>query len=54
VRCLYYILKENYSGVGNNFSNFLVNERGQLIFTKAYLWPARMNFQVRTTEIDQK
>ena len=54
VRCLYYILKENYSGVGNNFANFLQLERGQLIFTKAYLWPARMNFQIRTTEIESK
>lgn len=54
VRCLYYILKENYSGVGNNFVNFLQFERGQLIFSKAYLWPARMSFQLRTTEIDQK
>lgn len=54
VRCLYYILKENYSGVGNNFANFLQFERGQLIFSKAYLWPAKMSFQLRTTEIDQK
>ena len=53
VRCLYYILKENYSGVGSNFANFLIYERGQLIFSKAYLWPARMNFQVRTTEISK-
>jgi phosphate transport system substrate-binding protein len=53
VRCLYYILKENYSGVGSNFANFLQYERGQLIFSKAYLWPARMNFQLRTTEISK-
>jgi phosphate transport system substrate-binding protein len=51
VRSLYYILKENYSGVGNNFANFLQYERGQLIFSHAYLWPAKMLFQVRDTQI---
>jgi len=53
VRGLYYILKENWSGVGNNFVNFLVNERGQLIFKSAYLVPARMNFDVRNVEMQQ-
>jgi phosphate transport system substrate-binding protein len=51
VRSLYYVLKENYSGVGNNFANFLQYERGQLIFSKAFLWPTRMSFDVRQTEI---
>src|ERR1700676_4489815 len=53
VRGLYYILKENWSGVGNNFVNFLINERGQLIFKRAYLVPARMNFDVREVQIQQ-
>ena len=53
VRGLYYILKENYSGIGNNFVNFLTTERGQLIFKQAYLVPARMNFDVRNVEIQQ-
>ena len=53
VRGLYYILKENYSGVGNNFVNFLVNERGQLIFKRSYLVPARMSFDVRNVEMQQ-
>jgi phosphate transport system substrate-binding protein len=53
VRGLYYILKENYSGVGNNFVNFLVNERGQLIFYRAYLVPGRMNFDVRDVQLQQ-
>ena len=44
VRSLFYILKEQYSGVGNNFVNFLTTERGQLIFSKAYLWPTGMQF----------
>lgn len=47
IRQLYYILKENWSGVGNNFENFLQYERGQLIFQKAYLWPVGMAFQKR-------
>jgi phosphate transport system substrate-binding protein len=53
VRGLYYILKENYSGVGSNFANFLQYERGQLIFKRSYLVPARMNFDVRDVEIQQ-
>jgi phosphate transport system substrate-binding protein len=51
VRSLYYALKENYSGVGNNFVNFLQFERGQLIFSRAYLWPAKMSFELRDTQI---
>jgi phosphate transport system substrate-binding protein len=51
VRGLFYILKENYSGVGNNFVNFLQYERGQLIFKRAYLVPARMSFDIRNVQI---
>ena len=47
VRGLYYILKENYDGLGGGFANFMQYERGQLIFRRAYLWPARMNFTIR-------
>jgi phosphate transport system substrate-binding protein len=32
VRPLYYVLKENYEGLGSGFQNFLIYERGQLIF----------------------
>jgi phosphate transport system substrate-binding protein len=53
VRSLYYILKENWSGVGNNFVNFLEYERGQLIFQKAYLWPTGMSFEKRDVQIVQ-
>jgi phosphate transport system substrate-binding protein len=53
VRSLYYILKENWSGVGNNFCNFLLYERGQLIFYKAYLYPANMPFEIRDAQIHQ-
>lgn len=51
VRGLHYILKENYGGLGSGFANFLENERGQLIFRRAYLWPARMSFTVRDVEM---
>jgi phosphate transport system substrate-binding protein len=53
VRSLYYILKENWSGVGNNFVNFLEYERGQLIFQKAYLWPTGISFEKRDVQIVQ-
>jgi phosphate transport system substrate-binding protein len=48
VRGLYYILKENYDGLGSGFSNFMIYEKGQLIFRRAYLGPAKMNFTIRS------
>jgi len=51
IRGLYYILKENFSGVGNNFANFLQYERGQLIFRRAYLVPSRMSFEIRDVQM---
>jgi phosphate transport system substrate-binding protein len=53
VRGLYYILKENYNGLGSGFVNFLNQERGQLIFRRAYLG-TRMDFGVRRVRINQK
>ncbi|HVM88943.1 MAG TPA: substrate-binding domain-containing protein [Puia sp.] len=50
-RGLYYVLKENFRGVGNNFVNFLQFERGQLIFRRAYLVPGKMSFEIRDTKI---
>ena len=52
VRGLYYILKENYNGLGAGFANFLEYEKGQLIFRRAYLWPAKMNFSVRSATLN--
>lgn len=49
VRGLYYVSKENYSGLATGFSNFLESERGQLIFRRAYLGPGKMNFMIRST-----
>jgi phosphate transport system substrate-binding protein len=53
VRPLYYILKENYDGLGSGFTNFLIYEKGQLIFQRAYLLPARMQFEVREMKISE-
>jgi len=51
VRPLYYVLKENMVGLGSGFVNFLSYERGQLIFKRAYLFPAKMSFGIRKSDI---
>ena len=53
VRGLYYVLKENFDGLGTGFVNFLNQERGQLIFKRAYLG-TRMDFEIRRVKINQK
>ena len=53
VRGLYYILKENYFGLGSAFVNFMKYERGQLIFRRAYLGPV-MDFEIRNVRINEK
>ena len=53
VRGLYYVLKENYAGVGSRFVNFLSTERGQLIFKRALLVPTKIQFNRRTTNINE-
>lgn len=53
IRPLFYILKENYDGLGSGFKNFLIYEKGQLIFRRAYLLPARMQFEVRKMNISE-
>lgn len=54
IRPLYYILKENYSGLGSGFKNFLIYEKGQLIFKRAFLLPSRMRFDVRNMMISEE
>ncbi len=54
VRGLYYILKENYAGLGSGFLNFLLYERGQLIFRRAYLGSSKMGFAIRNVRINEK
>ncbi len=53
VRGLYYVLKENYPGIGSRFVNFLSTERGQLIFKRALLVPSKIQFNRRTTNIKE-
>ncbi|UEG50022.1 substrate-binding domain-containing protein [Ferruginibacter lapsinanis] len=53
VRGLYYILKENYSGLGSGFASFMKYERGQLIFRRAYLAPV-MDFDIRNVKVNEK
>lgn len=53
IRGIFYILKENFEGLGKGFVNFLSYERGQLIFKRAYLLPGRMEFGVRSMEISK-
>ena len=53
VRGLYYIVKENYSGLGSGFADFLNFERGQLVFRRAYLAP-KMDFGIRTVQVNEK
>ena len=44
VRDLVYTLKEKHNGLAHGFANFLRGERGQLIFKRAYLVPAQLEF----------
>lgn len=53
VRGLYYIVKENFKGLGSGFAGFLKYERGQLLFRRAYLGPV-MDFDVRAVQINEK
>lgn len=53
VRPLYFIHKENTTGLGTGFTNFLSLERGQLIFRRSNLAPAKMGFGIRKTVIDE-
>jgi phosphate transport system substrate-binding protein len=52
-RDLVCILKERHNGLGHGFSNFLSTQSGQLIFNRAFLMPAMMNFQVRSTQVNE-
>ncbi len=50
-RPLYYIVKENATGLGTGFGNFMGLERGQLIFRRAFLAPAKISFKKRSSKI---
>ena len=53
LRPLYYILKENYDGLGSGFRNFLIYEKGQKVFKRAYLLPARMALEVQNIDLSE-
>lgn len=50
-REIYYVLKESHSGLGKAFVNFMNSDRGQLIFRRGYLVPARRIFMLRETQL---
>ncbi len=53
IRPIYFQLKENYTGLGRGFCNFMSNpDKGQLIFKRSYLLPAKINFTVRDMNIE--
>jgi len=52
VRPLYFILKENANGLGTGFVNYLSLERGQLVFRRSYLVPAKIDFTVRKSMME--
>ena len=51
IRDLVYILKENYTGLGKGFADFLSGDIGQLIFKRAYLVPTQKNFIIRPIRV---
>lgn len=53
VRDLIYVLKEKHRGLGHGFGNFLLGNRGQLIFKRAYLMPAYMTFTMRDANLTE-
>ena len=53
-RPLYFILKENAVGLGTGFKNFMSLERGQLIFRRAFLAPAKFDFKKRNGNIREE
>ena len=48
----HFILKENAAGLGTGFLNFLSLERGQLIFKRSFLVPAKMGFKKRNSLLE--
>jgi phosphate transport system substrate-binding protein len=53
VRKLYYMIHENYTGLGTGFTSFLKFERGQLIFRRAYLGPV-MDLDIRNVQVNER
>lgn len=51
-RPLYYVHKEAWTGLATGFAAFMMYERGQLIFRRSFLAPARIDFNKRRTKIE--
>jgi phosphate transport system substrate-binding protein len=55
IKPIVYQLKENYNGLGRGFCNFLLHlDKGQLIFKRSYLFPAKVSFNIRDMNITDK
>lgn len=52
-RNLYYIHKDTYPGLAAGFAKFLREQRGQLIFKSARLFPLRVNIIFREAAVNQ-
>ncbi len=52
IRSLVYVLKEKEVGPAGAFANFLRNDRGQLIFRRAYLFPSIRPFYMRDAQTE--
>jgi phosphate transport system substrate-binding protein len=50
-RPVFFIVKENWLGLGTGFTNFLGLEQGQLIFKSSSMVPAKLNFNKRITKL---
>lgn len=53
-RNLYYINSESYPGLGTGFANFLAQQRGQLIFFHAHMFPVRSEMVIREAQINNR
>lgn len=54
VRDLVYILKEKHKGLGHAYANFLAEQKGQLIFRRAYLSPGTIDLRLRKAILVQE
>ncbi len=52
-RNLYYINRESSPGLGTGFANFLAEQRGQLVFKYAHMFPLRSEMIIRDVQIKQ-
>ena len=53
VRDLVFTLKENHTGLGHGFADFLTGEIGQLIFRRAYLFPGKLSLGIRIVRVNE-